>query len=234
MSDFSSQKIIAKDIYSIGKALGISEDVIMTFDECCAEEEHWGMEPELLIVLAAWIHTIRPHTIVEIGTYEASTSIFLAKILNRNHFGHIYTIDDGSAGKQEVAKDRIKESKLQDRIIAIESTSMKAFSNWGRATIDLLIIDGAHDFVSMCTDFCTWARYLGRNGLIVVHDTVTRLDRRFPEDYIFPLDAFEIIDVVELEDRPSGHEWEGAAFIRPRQPGITSWNSWNVIAKNMI
>lgn len=176
-------------------------------------EEGWSIEPELLDVILKIVAHHRPHTVVEIGTYQGTTASAISNQLRRNRFGRLYTIDNGPEEDASFAASLFK--KVDGQIVTqIRASSAEAFSSWGRARIDILIVDGGHDYLTSVTDLALWTRLLSEDGWIIVHDTVTRLLHRFPEDYLFPIAAFDTLDVVRLDERPSGHEWEGAAFIR--------------------
>lgn len=175
-------------------------------------DEDWSTEPELLDVLYSYILTKRPHTLVEIGTYKGTAAIVFSEACRVNNFGKVYTIDDGSSIGNDSARD-LFQSWSNSRICFIEKTSMDAFEQWGRAEIDFLYIDGDHSYAAACIDFALWGRLMAPGGLIVMHDTRTRLTRHFPDDYIFPLSCYEVLNVNNLCCRPSGHEWEGVAFI---------------------
>lgn len=178
-----------------------------------AKREGWSMEPELLEVLYCYVRTVRPHTIIEIGTHKGVSASVLAQALKANDYGHLYGIDVNHGGQLGHARRRFHRLQINDRITVIKKDSRSAFEAWGRAAVDLLIIDGSHSFADACIDFGLWSRYVLPQGLIVMHDTVTRLMRRFPEDYIHPLNAYNVLNICNVHRRPSNHEWEGCAFI---------------------
>ena len=180
------------------------------------KNEDWSTEPELLEVIYSYIITKKPHTIVEIGTYKGISALVFAEACRINNYGTVYTIDDGSAISNQQARS-LFDSREIDNLVCIEKTSKKAFEDWGRAEIDLLYIDGDHSYASACIDFALWGRLIEQNGLVIMHDTRTRLTRHFPDDYIFPIEYFDVLNIKNVECRPSGHEWEGAAFIRKKR-----------------
>jgi predicted O-methyltransferase YrrM len=176
-------------------------------------EENWSTEPELLEVLYCYIRATRPHTVVEIGTYKGLSAIILATGLERNKYGHLFTVDNNESKVLAEAEERFSKEPLNHRITLIKKSSQDAFVDWGRARIDFLYIDGSHSFLDACCDFALWSRYLTHSGIIVIHDTVTRLLRRFPEDYIYPLCCYDVLNVTDVQLRPSGQEWEGCGFV---------------------
>jgi predicted O-methyltransferase YrrM len=181
-------------------------------------DEDWSTEPELLETLYCYVRSTSPHTVVEIGTYRGTSACVLATALERNGYGHLYTIDNDVSGTVRAVRDRLRAWSLQERVTLLQKNSSEAFADWGRAKIDLLYIDGGHSFLDTCLDFALWCRYIPRTGLIVVHDTVTRLMRRFPEDYVCPLEYYDVLHVTGMQRRPSQQEWEGTGFIRTSSP----------------
>ncbi len=193
---------------------------ILQSDPTLAAED-WSSEPELLEVFYCLTRERRPQTILEIGTYVGRTAFLFACALERNQYGRIFTVDNNESGVLPQAKARFAQSQLNDRTTLIERSSQDAFANWVRTKIDILFIDGSHSYLDASADFALWSRHISVGGIIVMHDTVTYLmhdrvtdlERRFPEDYIHPLAYYDVLNVVAMKDRPSGHQWEGVAFI---------------------
>lgn len=183
--------------------------------------EDASAEPELLDLLYTYTRHRRPHTCVEIGTYKGISATVVATAMEENCFGKVYTIDDNTLGEAEAARAQFDDSGLNN-VVEIKKKSIDAFRDWGRSTIDLLFIDGDHEYETACIDFALWIRYLSPDGLVVFHDTRTRLLRSFPDDYIYPTNHFDILNVRNVAKRPSGHEWEGCAFVKIA--GSKGWN----------
>lgn len=181
----------------------------------CLLEEDWSSEPELLEVFYCYIRARKPHTIVEIGTYKGKAAFVMAKAQELNAHGELFTIDNDEAGFKSDAADRLNRLSRSNKVTIIESSSMQAFSEWVRAKIDFLFVDGSHDYLNAVTDISLWARHLNSSrGLMVIHDTIFRLERCFPKDYVYPLDFYDLIHVTGMKHMPSRHEWKGAGFLR--------------------
>lgn len=181
-------------------------------------DEDWSSEPELLEVFYCYIRKRRPHTIVEIGTYKGKAAFVMAKAQEKNSYGELFTIDNDEAGFSSNASARLSSLSGPNRVTIIESSSAQAFTSWIRAKIDLLFIDASHDYLNAVSDISLWARHLSSTrGLMVVHDTVFRLERCFPKDYVYPLSFYDIIHVTGMKNMPSLHEWKGAGFLTVRQ-----------------
>lgn len=125
--------------------------------------------------------------IVEIGSYKGGSTIILAegsKIENRNK---VYAIDPHKGtlfygirvkrwGAEKVNKNTLSKFKQniidsanQDIVQPIVKSSYKASKKW-KKSIDLLWIDGCHDYESVMIDFLAWERFLNKNGIIAFHD----------------------------------------------------------------
>jgi hypothetical protein len=69
----------------------------------------------------------------------------------------------------EVIKLR-KELNLEDNVEIIKGYFNKVSDSWDKP-IDILHIDGRHDYESVKEDFENWYRHLSDDGVIVFHDT---------------------------------------------------------------
>jgi predicted O-methyltransferase YrrM len=209
-------RLAARSVRDILEVLGVPPL------NCSAEPTHdsvdtdWSMEPELLQILLALISHVKPAVTVELGTYEGRTAATLAGLIRVLGCGRVFTVDDFRSIEATYSQTRFRRLDLESTITQIHSSTVDAFVAWGREPVDLLLIDAGHDFLSSCVDFALWSRLLTHDGWIVIHDTKTRLLRRFPEDYIHPLDYYSVLDVTDLEERPSGRSWQGVAFVRHR------------------
>lgn len=209
-------KVVAASIEDLAIYLGMPAGSISM--PPTDQDEDWSLEPELLGLILALVAANRPHTVVEVGTYRGRTAAAISASLEANRYGRVYTIDNGPEDDATAATDALCGVR-GNRAVQVRASSVDAFREWGRAEIDLLLIDGGHDYGTAATDIALWSRLLAPTGWMIIHDTVTRLLRSFPEDYLFPLDTYDVIDVVAVHDRPSGHEWEGAAIVRFAEPG---------------
>jgi predicted O-methyltransferase YrrM len=205
-----------KDVRTL---LGIDDIIIESemdrlFESISGPDRDASAEPGVLEVLFGLVRKLQARTIVEIGTFRGISSYIMASALSHLPNSRIYTIDNGCEKDMNAASDRLQDFIKCKSVIQIRQSSIQAFKNWGRATIDLLFIDGSHEFADACADFALWVRYVRPGGIIVMHDTFTRLDRRFPEDYIFPLSYYSIMNIAGVEEWYRGHEWEGLAVIQ--------------------
>jgi len=111
--------------------------------------------------------------IVEIGSYQGKSAVWLGAGSDSGSKTKVYTIDphqwENNLGE---LKNNISKAELNDLIIPICQTSKSASQNFFQP-INLLFIDGDHDFNAVKTDFEAWVPKIINNGLIAVHDAIT-------------------------------------------------------------
>ncbi len=148
--------------------------------------EGWLSEPEAELLIAAVARLCRgegreERSIVEIGSYKgkSTTVLGLAARLHERPV-HIYAVDpfDGVVGAADASIDRtgatlrsfyrnIEEAELSDIVTAIAQKSYEL--QWSEA-IDLLFIDGLHDYPNVARDFYHFADWITAGGLVAFHD----------------------------------------------------------------
>ena len=214
------KELIAQSPDDLLRSLGVSdvEDYQKEFKELIEAQpdlmiEDWSTEPELLEVFYCWVRHTRPHTIVEIGAYKGKSAFVFASAQKRNDYGELYSIDSNEEGTISEAAERLESVGRPEKIRLLERTSQMAFSEWIRAKIDFLYIDGSHEYLDAVLDFALWSRHLSDEGVIAMHDTIFRLERCFPHDYVFPQSYYDCLHVKGMKKRLSGHEWKGVGFI---------------------
>jgi predicted O-methyltransferase YrrM len=173
--------------------------------------EDWSVEPEVRILIEEVARNLSPTSYLEIGAYRGDT--FFAVL------GALKTHCRAYAIEPDPCLSQIIRAKKTDYVngpnaILIEKTSRQAFNDWGREQIDLIFVDGDHSFPETVFDISAWSTVLSPDGVMIVHDTLTRLERRFPQDYIANPWDFDILDIIGLQQRCSKHAWEGVAFLK--------------------
>jgi predicted O-methyltransferase YrrM len=181
-----------------------------------AADEDWSIEPEARQILLGVIGAVSPRNYLEIGAHRGTTCVAVARLFKSSGRGRAYAIEpDGSLAESIRASVAAEDLPLT----VLELTSARAFDRWGREEIDAVLVDGDHSFSSAVFDLASWTSLLSDEGWLFVHDTISRLERRFPEDYLAVPGVFDILDVVGLRVRPSGHFWEGLAVARWSEAG---------------
>jgi predicted O-methyltransferase YrrM len=119
--------------------------------------------------------------IVEIGSWKGKSTIWLAKGAKAGGNVEIYAIDPhtgslshkrhGEAETLKEFKENLKRANVEDIVVPVVKTSEDAERDWDGKPIELLWIDGAHEYEMVKLDFDLWFQYLIEGGTIALHDT---------------------------------------------------------------
>lgn len=118
-------------------------------------------------------------TIVEIGSWKGKSTIYLGLGALASS-SLVYAVDPHlgfwDQPKNTQVKPTFKEFKknithagIHKAVIPLVTTSKNAVSIW-REPIDLLFIDGLHDFPNSSFDFLHWTKHLKDGGYVILHD----------------------------------------------------------------
>lgn len=137
-------------------------------------------------------HPDRPLEIIEIGSFAGQSAVAMAEQLDQlPHKGRIRCVDtwEGSRGEPngEMVDELISRGEdiyqifqkntgiYHDLITPHRGSSLevgkKALLSWPKA--DLILIDAAHDYDSVCADIDLWIKLLASDGVMVGHDYAT-------------------------------------------------------------
>lgn len=120
--------------------------------------------------------------VIEIGSWKGKSTIWLAQALrDAGVKSKLYAIDphigseehqtkDGKVWTFEDFKKNIARAGLSELIIPIVATSEKARRDI-QGPVELLFIDGAHDYDSVMLDYKLWSPLVVPGGYIAFHDT---------------------------------------------------------------
>jgi len=119
--------------------------------------------------------------IVEIGAWKGKSTIFLAKGSKAGNNVKVYSIDPHTGASEQKAvnaniwtypefKTNIHALNVDDIITPIVKTSEEAEKEWD-LPIELLFIDGAHEYELVKQDFELWYPYVIKKGMVLMHDT---------------------------------------------------------------
>jgi predicted O-methyltransferase YrrM len=120
--------------------------------------------------------------IVEIGSWKGKSTIWLAKGSKNGSRVRIYAIDPhiGSESHQEKFgkvwtfkefQENIKKAEVDDIVIPIVKTSAEAAESF-EEPVELIFIDGSHDYDMVKLDFECWYPKLVDGGIMAFHDTI--------------------------------------------------------------
>lgn len=146
--------------------------------------EGWLSDEEadlLIAVTARALATQQPHAIVEVGSYcGRSTVVFGSVVKTLSSDTKIYAIDphDGKVGALDQGiqtcaptlerfKRNIEAANVAEYVEPIQKCSYEV--NWDKP-IDILFIDGLHDYTNVARDFFQFEPWVVSGGYIAFHD----------------------------------------------------------------
>lgn len=128
-------------------------------------------EGAFLLKAAGCQHSL-PGDVVEIGSYEGKSTIFLAQ-----GSVHVAAIDPhkGTVSGGVLAptynnfRKNITRAGVSKKITALVTTSKMAAKTW-KKPIKLLFIDGLHDESHASEDYLLWSKFVTKGGIVAMHD----------------------------------------------------------------
>jgi predicted O-methyltransferase YrrM len=136
----------------------------------CPQPEHWSMidsmtaELEVLEFIATLVTTIKPHLVVETGSFLGVSTEWIARGLERNGFGKIISCEFDPTVYTR-AKQRLEASPLSSWIELRNQSSLEMNIE---GTIDLLFSDS--DMPIREQEVKRFLPQINPNGIILLHD----------------------------------------------------------------
>ena len=156
-----------------------SDDAVASLEEVVSRVPGWltPAEGRLLYELAK--RTPRDACIVEIGSWQGKSTLWLAAGARSGHGAPVVAIDPhrgsalhGEGGDTEAAlRANLDSAGLGDLVEVVVATSKATAERWARP-IALLWIDGDHEYSSVREDFLLWEPHLVDRGTVALHDTL--------------------------------------------------------------
>ena len=117
------------------------------------------------------VKAIKAGFVLEIGSYYAGTTEVLARAIHANGSGHVMTIDP-YGGKRVPEILEAWPPELRDVTTYAAIDSMGLFSEFAhvRPSIDLVFVDGNHDYGYALFDLTMSAKWVRPGGIIVLDD----------------------------------------------------------------
>jgi predicted O-methyltransferase YrrM len=154
--------------------------------------------------------------ILEIGCWKGKSTIFLAKGSKAGNNVKIYSVDPhtGSSEHRKLDpntwtypefKSNIQIMNIDDIVVPIIKTSANASINWNKP-IELLFIDGAHEYELVKQDFELWYPHVIKDGMVLMHDTDPKTSNPDPlkvcKEYMIESNNF--YDLKKIDSLTSG------------------------------
>ena len=146
--------------------------------------------------------------IVEIGSWKGKSTIWLGNGSKAGNKNMIFAIDPhtGSSEHKELYnnvstfeefKKNIENAGVADAITPIVRTSEDAVKEFA-APVELIFIDGAHEYESVKLDFELWFPKVIEGGIMAFHDTVGfEGPQKVVEEYVYKSKNFRIVSFVD-------------------------------------
>lgn len=126
--------------------------------------------------------------VVEIGSWMGKSAVVLGVALSRKRHPTLACVDpfDGSGDEQSVRRyqcdlgslkgplrktfeQNVKRAGLSSIVEILQGHSTEVVQQWARP-IDMLFIDGNHEFDCVNEDFVSWSRFVKPGGIVAFHD----------------------------------------------------------------
>lgn len=146
--------------------------------------------------------------IVEIGSWKGKSTICLAKGSKAGKKEKVYAIDPHTGASEhkkafgkiwtfDEFKRNIKNAEVEDIVIPIVKTSKDAEKEWTSIPIELLWIDGAHEYDFVKLDYELWEPHLIDGGVIAFHDTHNENPKKIVTDYLYKGNTFKNVNFTD-------------------------------------
>lgn len=175
--------------------------------------------------------------IVEIGSWKGKSTIWLSLGSKYGKHVKVYAIDPHTGSPEhkgkinkniwtfEKFKENIRKAKVIRLVTPIVSTSEKAVRHW-KKPIELLFIDGRHEYEMVKKDFLVWYPYVIEKGIIAIHDTTACMTgenfgwpgpRKVANTYMFnPLEICKagIVDTITYAQKCKANTYKNRIQMR--------------------
>ena len=157
----------------------------------------YAVEIEIAELLHGFVRAVKPKVVVETGTHKGFSALVIAKALQQNGEGHLYTVDLEDH-KVRALLDRFGVGKL----VTVSNMYSAKFLKSMRAdtVVDLLWLDADHTKEAVLEEFMAAERLLRPGSYVGFHDTI-----------IDPREDAAVREIRRL--RPS---WEYVRFVSAR------------------
>ena len=150
----------------------------------------WNVPPKGHHGFAKWlVEKLNPKVTVELGV-DYGYSLFVWSVYNK---GKVYGIDifDTEHHESRIDDDYqvvldIKQKLKLENLEVIKGLFDDVAKKW-RRKIDILHIDGLHDYANCKNDYDTWSKFVRPTGVIAFHDTMS-----------YPNDVGRLFSEIEL------------------------------------
>jgi predicted O-methyltransferase YrrM len=131
----------------------------------------WPQEAWLLHETIRQLCPERPITVVEIGSSRGRSTITAGRgLLARPSGGTLYAIDPQDDDSFEQLRTNLTGAGVESMVRLIRATSREARKQFGPEPIDLIFIDGSHEYEDVRDDLGEWLPLLRPGGIVALND----------------------------------------------------------------
>lgn len=109
----------------------------------------------------------RAPVVVEIGSFKGRSSAALALGLLDRGAGRLYAIDPNH---QPEFGPNLERSGVRDLVVAIRQGSHEARSEFAESSVDLIFVDGSHEYQNVVQDVEDWTGALAEGAIVAFND----------------------------------------------------------------
>ena len=129
----------------------------------------WAVEVEVGELLHALVRTIKPDVIVETGTHKGFSALMMAKAIQQNGNGHLYTVDMADHGVRAL----FERFGVSSFITFYKAKSTDVLQSMPRTRkVDFLWLDADHAEESVLAEIKTALPYLKPGSYVGFHDAL--------------------------------------------------------------
>lgn len=142
-----------------------------------SDDEAWAL------YLAASTLAVSAPRLVEVGSYKGRSTVALAMALFERNAGSLiaidphaptgkasYTIEHGDADTYAEYEANLVRAGVAGFVTTLRTTSSQARTTYDMRPIDMLFVDGSHDYEDVLADIDAWAPLLSSNAVVAFND----------------------------------------------------------------
>lgn len=173
--------------------------------QLAGEIDGWLSEAEGKLLYKLAENVPKGQVIVEIGSWKAKSTVWLAKGAKAGNRNKLFAIDPHRGSKSHVSEGEedtypiflvnLSKAGVKKWVVPLVMTSDEAAQNW-QASVGLLWIDGSHEYEHVKHDLLVWKQHLSPGSMIALHDCDNYEHpgpARVAQEYLVNSDEFTII-----------------------------------------
>ena len=216
--------------------MSLSTEVVESIDG-------WLTKPEANLLYKFAKKCSGKGTIVEIGSWKGKSTVCLSEGLRDGAGGKVHAVDPFTGSSEHGDVDtyneflsNIKRAGIDEYVIPHRQYSEDAAKEWDGSPIELLWIDGAHEYEFVIKDYQLWEPYLVEGGTIAFHDSTDPGVWPVLDKYIFRSKKFRRIRFIHgityaIKGKPLPFENAIMRWLRDIKYGL--WYIWDRSRKTL-